>query len=447
MPPGDGTPSDDFPALAQRAVYNYVRGQLLFSVLMGASAGLLMWAYGALGIFEDGSRYALAFGAWFGLMELVPYVGPVLGAIPPIVVAAFDDPLTAVWVGLGFLALQQLEGHVVAPQVFGRTLRLNPLIVLFALLLGGEISRVHRSGPRPADRRRRPRDGRLPAPSPRARAVGPRPARHRRPAAGPPGRRDGAEVIRIRRDTATRLPTRLEAGPPSRTAIRGVRPGDADDLLELRVRNRDFLAPWDPLRPASFFTRAGQAEWIALQQRAWADDRGYGFAVLDVEEADRVVGGINLFNIVRSARQSAGMGYWIDEAAGSRGHATAAVRLASAFAFEHLGLHRARAGGHAAQRALQPRHGEGGLPAGGPRGPVPADRRRLGGSLAVRPDRRGLRRATRRAARRRGGRLNAWPSLRPACGVCGGRPRSATWCARRTSHPRICCSRCSSRPA
>jgi predicted PurR-regulated permease PerM len=140
MPPGDGTAADDFPSLAQRAVYGYVRGQLLFSLIMGASAGLLMWAYGAVGIFEDGSRYALAFGAWFGLMELVPYLGPVLGALPPILVAALDDPLTAVWVGLGFLALQQLEGHVVAPQVFGRSLRLNPLIVLFALLLGGEVA-------------------------------------------------------------------------------------------------------------------------------------------------------------------------------------------------------------------------------------------------------------------------------------------------------------------
>jgi ribosomal-protein-alanine N-acetyltransferase len=79
---------------------------------------------------------------------------------------------------------------------------------------------------------------------------------------------------------------------------------------------------------------------VALQQRAWADDRGYGFVVLDVGDDERPVGGINLFNIVRSARQSAGMGYWIDEASGSRGHATAAVRLASAFAFEHLGLHR-----------------------------------------------------------------------------------------------------------
>ena len=147
-------------------------------------------------------------------------------------------------------------------------------------------------------------------------------------------------MIRVRREPATRLPTRMEAEPPARTAIRAVRPADAEHLLELRLRNRDFLAPWDPIRPASFFTRAGQAEWIALQQRAWSEDRGYGFAVLDTEEDDRIVGGINLFNIVRSARQSSGMGYWIDEAAGSRGHATAAVRLVSAFAFEHLGLHR-----------------------------------------------------------------------------------------------------------
>jgi predicted PurR-regulated permease PerM len=140
MPPGDGTAGDDYPTLAQRAVYGYVRGQLLFSIIMGTSAGLMMWAYGAAGIFEDGSTYALAFGAWFGLMELVPYIGPVLGALAPLIVAAFEDPLTAVWVGLGFLALQQLEGHVVAPQVFGRALRLNPLIVLFALLFGGEVA-------------------------------------------------------------------------------------------------------------------------------------------------------------------------------------------------------------------------------------------------------------------------------------------------------------------
>ncbi|HEV2815085.1 MAG TPA: AI-2E family transporter, partial [Solirubrobacteraceae bacterium] len=139
MPPGDGTPEDDYPSRVQKAVSGYVRGQILFSTIMGASAGCALWVYGTLGIFEQGKTYALAFGVFFGVMELVPFVGPVLGALPPLLVALFDDPLTAVWVGLLFLALQQLEGHVVAPQVFSYTLRINPLLVIFALLFGAEI--------------------------------------------------------------------------------------------------------------------------------------------------------------------------------------------------------------------------------------------------------------------------------------------------------------------
>jgi predicted PurR-regulated permease PerM len=139
MPPGDGTPEDDFPTRVQRAVSGYVRGQLLFSAIMGTSAGLALWIFGTVGIFPDGRTYAPAFGAWFGIMELVPYVGPFLGALPPIIVALVQDPLTAVWVALLFIALQQLEGHIVAPNVFGHALRLNPLLVIFALLLGGEI--------------------------------------------------------------------------------------------------------------------------------------------------------------------------------------------------------------------------------------------------------------------------------------------------------------------
>ena len=139
MPRGDGTPEDDYPIRAQKAVFGYVRGQLLFSLIMGVSAGIAMWIFGAIGIFPDGKTYALFFGAFYGLMELIPYVGPVLGATPPVLVALFEDPLTAVWVALLFLALQQLEGHVVAPQVFGHSLRINPLLVIFALLVGGQL--------------------------------------------------------------------------------------------------------------------------------------------------------------------------------------------------------------------------------------------------------------------------------------------------------------------
>jgi predicted PurR-regulated permease PerM len=139
MPPGNGTPEDDFPTRVQRAVVGYVRGQLLFSAIMGTSAGVALWLFGVLGIFPDGRTYAPAFGVFFGLMELVPYVGPVLGALPPVIVALVQDPLTALWVALLFAGLQQLEGHVVAPNIFGHALRLNPLLVILALLLGGEI--------------------------------------------------------------------------------------------------------------------------------------------------------------------------------------------------------------------------------------------------------------------------------------------------------------------
>jgi predicted PurR-regulated permease PerM len=139
MPPGDGTREDDYPSRVVRAVAGYLRGQLLFSLAMGLGAGIGLWIYGALGIFPDGQTYAVAFGVFFGLMELIPYVGPFLGALPPVLVALFQDPITAVWVALLFVGLQQIEGHVVAPVIFGHALRINPLLVIFALLFGAEL--------------------------------------------------------------------------------------------------------------------------------------------------------------------------------------------------------------------------------------------------------------------------------------------------------------------
>jgi len=139
MPPGDGTREDDYPSRVVRAVAGYVRGQLLFSLVMGAGAGLGLWIFGVTGLFPDGKTYALAFGVWFGLMELVPYVGPFLGAVPPVLVALFQDPITAVWVALLFIGLQQIEGHIASPLIFGHALRINPLLVIFALLFGAEL--------------------------------------------------------------------------------------------------------------------------------------------------------------------------------------------------------------------------------------------------------------------------------------------------------------------
>jgi predicted PurR-regulated permease PerM len=139
MPAGDGSPEDDFPRLIQQAVSGYVRGQLLFSLAMGSSAAVSLAIFGLLGIFPDGERYAIFFGAFYGLMEFIPYIGPIIGPLPAVGVALFNNPLSAVWVVLLFVALQQLEGHFVAPQVFRISLRINPILIILALLVGYQL--------------------------------------------------------------------------------------------------------------------------------------------------------------------------------------------------------------------------------------------------------------------------------------------------------------------
>ena len=123
----------------EQAVASYVKGQFLLSLIIGASSGLGLWILGLTGLMPHGGRYAAAFGAWAAVTELIPYVGPWLGALPPVVYALVQHPLSALWVALLFLGIQQLEGHVVVPKVMGKSLRLHPLLVIFGLLAGGEI--------------------------------------------------------------------------------------------------------------------------------------------------------------------------------------------------------------------------------------------------------------------------------------------------------------------
>jgi predicted PurR-regulated permease PerM len=123
----------------EQAVASYVKGQLLLSVIIGVSSGAGLWILGLVGLMPNGGRYALLFGAWAGVTELIPYVGPWLGAVPPVLYALVQHPLSALWVALLFLGIQQAEGHVVVPKVMGHSLRLHPLLVIFGLLAGGEI--------------------------------------------------------------------------------------------------------------------------------------------------------------------------------------------------------------------------------------------------------------------------------------------------------------------
>jgi predicted PurR-regulated permease PerM len=124
---------------AKTAVVDYVKAQVLLSTVMGASVGLAMYILSLVGAFPSGARYALFFGVWAGLMEAIPYLGPVLAAIPPSLVAVFDSPLSALWVIITFILIQEVEGHILVPVIMGSRFRVHPLVVIFAILAGGEI--------------------------------------------------------------------------------------------------------------------------------------------------------------------------------------------------------------------------------------------------------------------------------------------------------------------
>lgn len=124
-------------------------------------------------------------------------------------------------------------------------------------------------------------------------------------------------------------------------ACRLVTPEDAPVLARLASINRDFLAPWEPARAEAHFTEPGQRLAIQAVLAEHAHGRSMPFVIVD--EADSVVGRVNLNNIVRGASQSASLGYWLDQASGGRGLATAAVRDITRLAFAELGLHRIQA--------------------------------------------------------------------------------------------------------
>ncbi|HJW76373.1 MAG TPA: AI-2E family transporter [Thermoleophilia bacterium] len=133
---------EQYVTVVQRAVVNYVKAQLLLSGALGLSAGLAMWLLGVTGVFPSGSKYAVFFGVWTAIMEVIPYVGPVMAAVPPTIVALFHSPLAALWVIVAFLLIQQVEGHILAPLIMSSRFRVHPLIVIFVILAGAQIHGV-----------------------------------------------------------------------------------------------------------------------------------------------------------------------------------------------------------------------------------------------------------------------------------------------------------------
>jgi predicted PurR-regulated permease PerM len=115
-----------------RVAGGYLRGQLTMALTIGVLAGL-----GAV-IFQ--LHYPVVVGVLAGVMELVPMFGPILGAIPALLLALFNPFPTVVWVALYFLAIQQIESNVLGPRITGHAVGLHPLGALLALLAGFELA-------------------------------------------------------------------------------------------------------------------------------------------------------------------------------------------------------------------------------------------------------------------------------------------------------------------
>jgi len=109
----------------------WVRGQIILS----GTVGLLVF----IGLTALGVDFAITLAAFAAVMELIPYVGPYIGAIPAVVLALAVSPLTALWVVLLYVAVQLLEGNLLVPRVMEATVGLSPVVIIFALLAGGSL--------------------------------------------------------------------------------------------------------------------------------------------------------------------------------------------------------------------------------------------------------------------------------------------------------------------
>ncbi|HEX2304537.1 MAG TPA: AI-2E family transporter [Gaiella sp.] len=136
FPPHGGLP---LTQRIERALWGYVKGQAILSIVIGTSAGVGMWILGTTGLVEGAEKYALLFGIWTAFIEVIPYIGPWLSAVPPAIYALVVDPIGVLWVAALFVFIYQVEGHVVVPNVMASALRLHPLLVIFGLLAGGAL--------------------------------------------------------------------------------------------------------------------------------------------------------------------------------------------------------------------------------------------------------------------------------------------------------------------
>ncbi|PLR93763.1 AI-2E family transporter [Bacillus sp. T33-2] len=127
-------PGKKFLLEVDQSLGSYIRGQLLVCLIIGLLASLSFWF--------AGMRYCLLLGSVVGVTNVIPYFGPLIGAVPAVIIAATIS-VKMVLVSLGIVfALQFLESNVISPLIVGKSLHMHPLLIMAALLAGGEIAGV-----------------------------------------------------------------------------------------------------------------------------------------------------------------------------------------------------------------------------------------------------------------------------------------------------------------
>jgi len=116
------------------ALGNYIRGQLLVCVIIGVLA--------YIGYMIIGMPFALLLAGVVAVCNIIPYLGPFLGAAPAMLMALTISWKMVLFVLLVNMLCQTIESNIISPQVVGRTLHLHPMLIIFALLVGGEIAGV-----------------------------------------------------------------------------------------------------------------------------------------------------------------------------------------------------------------------------------------------------------------------------------------------------------------
>ncbi len=118
----------------------WLRGQIMLSLIIGAAVFIGLEIFGIF--VPTFAQYALALALFAFLMEFIPYLGPILSAVPAVFIG-FTQSLTWVLIVIAFyVIIQWLENNLIVPQVMRKAVGLNPIIVIIALLIGARIGGV-----------------------------------------------------------------------------------------------------------------------------------------------------------------------------------------------------------------------------------------------------------------------------------------------------------------